>query len=465
MILRRGQRVRLFGAVLALLAYVGLSSLPATGQATDARAPAQPAAAAIHYIRQGAAGAATGADWANAWPTLPATLIRGDTYYIADGQYPGYTFNDPETGSLTITVKKATTNDHGTSIGWQPGYGDGQAVFGGWEVYTDFYVFDGQQRNADWETGAIDAYGLRVKVTGGKAIRLDDGNGNGADDLIFRYIDVEGGGRDTGDSGSDVVYGLTGNSNITFQYCALHDSNRTILLMRGNWRNLTIDHCYLARNASDAAIHGEIVSTTDSQDVVFSNNIIEDPEGTAVWAFINDGLATNWRIFGNVILHSPGYDREGISGVIFCANDASNANVCNEFTIVNNTLWGIEGLWSGFNIQAGSGHVVQNNLWYASVRTANGFDGVLSHNWYYATVQDGDASPSKVVCTTGCDVFVDPAGRDFHLRVAIEPGATLNAPFQIDPDGKARGGDGSWDRGAYEYVPGSPQAYLPLVQK
>jgi hypothetical protein len=433
----------------------GRAVKPVLGQAT----------AGVHYVRQGATGTATGADWTNAWPTLPGALTRGDTYYIADGLYAGYVFDDAESGSLTITIKKATALDHGTSAGWQTSFGDGRAEFDGWEVHTGRYVFDGQHRDADWETGAVDAYGLRVAVTGGKAIRLDDGNGNGADDLVFRYIDVQGGGRDTGDSGSDVIYGLTGNSNITFQYCALHDSNRTILLMRGNWQNLTVDHCYLARNASSPAVHGEIVSTTDSQDVTFANNIIEDPEGTAVWAFINDGLATNWRIFGNAILHSPSYAREGISGVIFCANDASNANTCNDFTIVNNTLWGIEGLWSGFIIQAGSGHVVQNNLWYNSVRTANGFDGVLSHNWYFATTQDGDTSPSKVVCTTNCDVFIDGPGRDFRLRVAIDPGATLSGPFQLDPDGKVRGGDAGWDRGAYEYAPGSPRAYLPLVLK
>ncbi len=462
---RRAPRLGWLIIALASVVCGGRDARPTAAQTAGPGSVDRAMVSADHYIRQGAAGVASGADWANAWPSLPTVLIRGDTYFIADGQYPGYTFDDAESGSLTITILKATPDAHGTSAGWLDAYGDGQAVFGAWEVHTDFYVFDGRQRNIRWETGATNLYGLRVKVGDGKAIRLDDGGGNGGDDLVFRYIDVEGGGRDTDDSGSDVVYGLTGNRNITFQYCALHDSNRTILLMRGNWQNLIVDHCYLARNASSPAIHGEIVSTTDSQDVTFSNNIIEDPEGTAVWAFLNDGLATNWRIFGNVILHSPGYDREGISGVIFCANDASNSNTCNAFTIVNNTLWGIKGLWSGFVIQAGVGHRVQNNLWYSSVRTANSFDGVISHNWYYATLQDGDSDPTSVVCVTACDVFIDAPGRDFRLKAATAAGTPLSAPFTVDPDQKPRGADGFWDRGAYEYGARPYRAYLTWVTK
>ena len=42
---------------------------------------------ANRYVREAAAGANDGTDWTNAYTTLPASLTRGDTYYVADGAY------------------------------------------------------------------------------------------------------------------------------------------------------------------------------------------------------------------------------------------------------------------------------------------------------------------------------------------------------------------------------------------
>ena len=54
--------------------------------------------AANHYIRDGGNG--NGTDWNNAWDDLPSSLTRGDTYYVADGTYGAYQFNDAASGSL-----------------------------------------------------------------------------------------------------------------------------------------------------------------------------------------------------------------------------------------------------------------------------------------------------------------------------------------------------------------------------
>ena len=64
------------------------------------------ALSANHYILDGASG--NGSSWSNAWDSLPSTLVRGDTYYIADGSYGSYTFNDAQSGSTLIYIKKAT---------------------------------------------------------------------------------------------------------------------------------------------------------------------------------------------------------------------------------------------------------------------------------------------------------------------------------------------------------------------
>jgi hypothetical protein len=420
------------------------------------------ACAASHYVRAGAAGRNDGSDWANAYTNLPAKLTRGDTYYLANGAYGSHVFSDTNSGTTVITVKKATASDHGTDIGWSSTYGTGQATFeGGWQIYTDYYVFNGAARNANWRTGAIDQYGIRVANT-----RLDNGAGVGGNSLTFRYIDFHGGGRDTG-RGDDVIYGLTGNSNITFQYCALHDSDRTIFLMRGNWQNLTVDHSYLARNTSTPTMHGEMLSMTESTNVTWSNNVMEDIEGTAFIAGLNGGTATGWNIYGNVAFHSAAYVADtgrkaghnyGVAGFIYVANDASNNNTGNNFRVYNNTFYNIQGTYSGVVIQLGTGNVVQNNIWYNSVRTNNSFSGTIGYNWYYNTIQDGDATGTKVVCSTNCAIFIDPASNNFDLKAPTAAGISLGSPYNIDPDGIARGGDGVWDRGAFEYGSGTSSA-------
>src|SRR3989344_1283684 len=112
-----------------------------------------------HYVRTGAIGANNGSDWANAWTTLPATLQRGHTYYIADGVYGGYTFDDALSGNLYIIVKKAIASDHGTETGWQSTYGDEQAIWGYSVSFTrGYYIFNGSKST----DGVAGSYGFKI---------------------------------------------------------------------------------------------------------------------------------------------------------------------------------------------------------------------------------------------------------------------------------------------------------------
>ena len=421
--------------------------------------------AANRYVRPGATGANSGSDWTNAYTSLPASLVRGDTYYLADGSYGSVTFDDANSGTTVITIKKAISADHGSDTGWASDFGDGQAVFRSWNIHTDYYVFDGQRRNADWRVGGTSQYGIKVAGTG--PLRLDNGGGTGADNVTFRFVDIQGGGRDTG-SGDDVIYGLTGNTNITFQFCALRDSDRTIFLMRGNWTNLLVDHSYLARNTSTDAIHGELLSSTSTTNMIFSHNSIEDIEGTAVWASLNGGTSNGWKIFGNTITHTPNYlsnrnmragSGHGVAATIYVANDASNNNTANNVLFYNNTIINLRGLWSGLHIEAGTGNKATNNIWYNSPRL--GSSGTThTHNWYYNTgPQDGDDSATKVICTSACDKFVSIPSRDFRLASGTPEGTALPSPYNVDPDGATRGDDGIWDRGAFDF--GSQVASTP----
>ena len=97
----------------------------------------------------------------------------------------------------------------------------------------------------------------------------------------------------------------------------------------------------------------------------------------------------------------------------------------------------------------------RNNLFY-DCGAGSGVTGFPSHdsNWFRLSgtvtetnIQNGNADP-----------FVNLAGDDYHLTSASNAGAVLVAPYNLDLDGHVRGTDGVWDRGAYEFISGSPPA-------
>ena len=93
-----------------------------------------PAHAANHYIRDGGSGSLAGtgncADWTttNACDDLPATMVRGDTYYIAGGSYGSHDFS-ALAGTSYVFLQKSTVADHGTATGWLDAYASPTAVF------------------------------------------------------------------------------------------------------------------------------------------------------------------------------------------------------------------------------------------------------------------------------------------------------------------------------------------------
>ena len=56
---------------------------------------AKSASAACHTVTPSGSGSQTGADWNNAYAGLPGTLVRGDIYYLADGNYGNHLSSAP----------------------------------------------------------------------------------------------------------------------------------------------------------------------------------------------------------------------------------------------------------------------------------------------------------------------------------------------------------------------------------
>ena len=116
-----------------------------------------PAFAANHYICPGATGTHSGAEWTDAYTGIgsatgninPASMTRGDTYYVANGQVTlaasTTNFSTADSGTSLITIQKATDANNGTSTGWTNG-GTGtcnssQALFGPMNFSSDYWTW------------------------------------------------------------------------------------------------------------------------------------------------------------------------------------------------------------------------------------------------------------------------------------------------------------------------------------
>jgi len=421
---------------------------------------------ADRYVRAGATGNGDGSDWTNAYPDFPTimspvvNLVRGDTYYIADGTYGPAKVTAAESGTTRITFKKAITSDHGTETGWSATYGDGVATFVGssasraLQITNDYITFDGQVGGgpSSWKTG----HGFKVidaRPTAPSIVLISS-----AQHIIVSNFEAEGNGGDGDGSGNDGINISGGSGPSTFSAdvliteCYIHDTGRAFMLMRSD--DTIVEKCWFARNESVPAEHGEglrVLRAPDEVDnVTIRYNVLEDAEGTGI--IVLDG--TNHKVYGNVLFSSPAYAGGGHgNGAI----GTTTADTVTGTEIYNNTFYNLPGKCGIFFISSPStGNVAYNNLWYncAGVQMEN-----VAHDYnalYDSTAMGSSGFPEANGQVTSGNPFVDAANNDWHLTPATSAGIALASPFDSDPDGVIRGADNSWDRGAYEKITNTP---------
>jgi MYXO-CTERM domain-containing protein len=417
-----------------------------------------PAQAANHHVRAGASG--DGTDWANALPALPATLVRGDTYYVAAGSYGSYTFATP--GSATVTIRRATAADHGASAGWQAAYASGTASWTGLAIDASNVVIDGQTGGGpgSWKTG----HGFEVVKTGpgsgGDALIL---LGAGAGNVTIRHLRAQ---ATLGTKTAGIKGTLGGNHHIVVSRCYITDIFGVHFHMNG-WTDSVIEYSYLANNKSTADWHSEGISYIGTvADLTIRYNIWHDIEGTAIFAGVNDGLAKRWRVHGNVLSGSA-------CPPVAVYNDGSNNNKMEELEFHNNTITRISASQGGLFIQSGSGNKAYNNLWFTNRCNSLSISADHDYNWFGDNLRlEGcnppcDLDPAAVSAEphgedgatnpfVAWDGVADPATADFRLKSATTPGVALAPALGKDMYGNTRGADGVWDRGAVEHGPVAP---------
>lgn len=435
--------------------------------------PAIFANAASHHVRGGLANNGDGTTWAEAaspggvgaFNALPATLTRGDTYFIADyASYPAYTFNDAPSSTTLITIKKATVADHGTSTGWDNTYGDGQAVWSvtstGWTIDTTYMVFDGVTGSGFGTT----AYGFKIAVSsiGGVGIwssalvdtSLDCRN------ITFQNIEID---LPQSLPDSDYTYGfyLSGDvaphtkdiSTITISNVWIKKGRQAITA--GYAVDWIVERCSIeAQGPGDVDHHyAQLVFSLDYSNITIRYNQIRDAQQEG-WTSVIEPQAypgSNMYIYGNAFYARTGlaYNSFCNEGIFVCAGEVH----CDGLYIFNNTIYGWQGGNAGIFLDTGAGVsanvFIRNNIWVDCAAA-------------------GISDPNAVAVTSNNDTsatvtFVDAATYNFHLTAHEGPGTTLASPFDTDPDGTTRGAGGTWDRGMFQLASspsgGAPSAY------
>jgi hypothetical protein len=453
-----------------------------------------PAFAATHYIREGGTG--NGTAWNNAWDDwADVTWTRGDTYYVADGNYSGYTFTEPESTTLVITIKKATAADHGDETGWLSAYGDGQAVLSPAITFEDgYYVLDGNGTHTIPSNTSSD-YGFKINsnsYTNNFGILRFGTAGNTVSNITIKYVHVYNTYHATnsgwGPNNCNQTVGLRFYPSLDHTYIKVQNSYLQNSGKDGIQLSSTdyflLERSYIERYGKRLECgapyndHGQTVQMFwGTNNLVYRWNIWESNEGEALLSHSDSGTTNNIRFYGNVIFHPYGAGIGlGYNNALF-GNQIDWFGSADNWYIYNNTWVHQRDSYAGTtndfeNLGATATDFFHyNDLIYDCESFSHSASYTYSHGASGGLGTFGGASEQTGLSST---IFNDYTNDDFTLSGETTAGIDLtNQPWWDDCSGtpcpffvqldyntdmynNIRGGDGVLDRGAYEFGIGSP---------
>lgn len=427
------------------------------------------ASADVSYNGDGSSwSAATSNGGPGAYKGFPSTLVRGDTYYFAGGNYGKFIFNTPNSGTTTVTVKKATTDDHGTSSGWSDTYGSAQAVFSCVSINKDNFIFDGSTGGGpgSWKTG----FGVKIdtsKQTSSSAypgLFLGELTQSTTSNIVAKHFEVVGDGGDgTANNGGQTNDGVAswGSKNTTISYSYIHDMGRCICIFLPS-DGVVWEYNYSGAYEYTAAEHSEIAST-NGNNYTFRYNIFAHVEGTGGLMF----NGSNQKIYGNVFFHSTSdktwdYAANGMIG-----SKGSNEPV-KTVLFYNNTIYrGYSDSTGGgpqiFGFYMGKDSIAKNNLIYGQLPSSTGFD-LVTHDYNAFVATSGASLPSELndILSSLTTMLSGAESLDFTPSTNTAAGENLGAPYNVDMYGNTRT---TWTRGAIEFKGSAPAVVAPSNAK
>ena len=425
------------------------------------------------YIRPGATGTATGSDWTNAYTSIPTTLTRGTTYYLAGGgtTYPITTLN-AGTGTTRAKVLKATAADHGTETGWNSNYA-GVATFNAPLIISGQYItLDG----GEWKGIKLNPNGNTTSCPSCGMLDL----GSNGDYAVIRNMNLEG----TYYGGFAHTVGINEATDPTFEYVYLNKTYYEDHFGGDPVGTLTIRNSYISmpnppNNGDDPNdpphrdIHNPYTSDTGFG-LVFENNIVED-----IYLFgwlLQDGVAEkNFVIRNNVFTTSGhamfrlGSGNGGIGNVTMDNNifhNVLNHEVTSSKVTERNNIFVVTGSWEdefgSKNFEDG----VSKSVLHATAGTSitNLFEKDKTARW-----QAGTGNIKATLAEINFVNIDNPLGADgkpgtdddgFRFKAnasgvvtssALGAGTNLSSVFTKDIEDDTRPAIGAWDIGPYEY--------------
>lgn len=425
----------------------------------------EPGWAANHYVRAAATGSGNGSDWMNACPEFTgscavASLVRGDTYYVASGTYASRIFNTPVSGTLVITIKGATAADHGTDTGWSNAFGVDvvQASFGhGVHFGKSYFTFDGSVGPVRDPNPAH--YGFKIAQPANCSTiqnysQFFDPTPATITNIIYKHVAIVscGAAFDVGQSGiysGAGGYASPASDTVTIANCYI--SGTSAALTSDTSQNVTFEYNYVTDSWSTPTNHGVQVRIRSSVNTTTRYNYLKGARGTATVGWYAP-LAMGHAIYGNIV-----EDAQGGNGV-FASGDSASLS-CLKCLVYNNTIVNSPTSFFRQGTPSSSGNVLKNNLLWNSGTGIQG-DGVEHDYNSYLSVTDTPATEANGQIAS-LDPFVDSTNKKWRLAngTSVFSGISLSAPYNVDAGGLTRGSDEVLDRGLYEFVgTGTPPA-------
>ena len=435
-----------------------------------------PMSAACHAVSASGSGSSNGTNWNNPYAGLPGKLVRGDTYYLADGGYGAYTMTTVVSGTTPITILKATPSDFGNSCGigtgWNPAtMGSSSATFTQWSDTSGssgYYTLNGVFGSFNGtELPVYNGFGIYIDGSTcqmGSLSRCVGLDLAGANNVTATYVEDHGTGATSSantNTPDDLIY-YGGSSNVTIDHSFFHDSScdftfgygstepyRPVFLFLfelGSWflsRSSVLERQLFKWNCLALQHHADHRRQRD----------LDNRNGGRR----NDTLS-NWEIYGNTIYFGGTGDKSTYQclgdGVFACLNSGVT---CTNIQFYNNTIVGLQ--QSGF-ASCGAGaagiygdpaskrkqlaYTVRNNIWYGNAgSTAFGPNGTFTqdHNSFLNNTGGTATGTSNVINNSAANPFLLWTGSgnlDAHLSAEssnVNNWLSLGSTFNVDPAG------------------------------
>lgn len=414
--------------------------------------------AASHYVLQGASGSANGSDWTNACTDFTGScavgsLVRGDTYYVGNGSYAATTFSTAASGTSVITILKATVAAHGTSTGWVDTMGNGVATFSCTVTFsTPYWVFDGVSGPLQSRTPS--AYGFNMAQC---ASPFD--TSSTSTNVTVSHVSAL---ADAANVEKIFLTGRASNLSVThnllngFQNCMM--TRGPDFAQKDNW---VFDYNVHLNQYSSTTNHAECLNANEANlgNLNARWNVFEGWSNDISTAVI---VANNSNVTSALVCGNTFNDVSGANGIITGTSVGRMTNV----RVINNSFYNFATgcnpscFWLGASVPAGTGNIAINNV-LRSMSLNSDSEWTTNYGLYSSTT--GTPTGSNNI-SNSIDPFVNAAGGNFALSAATTAGQT-QTDCLTDALGNTRGADGTWDRGAFEFVAGgvSPPSSSPTA--